>query len=358
MSNTAREVLIPDDTTIFRIAFLYVGQGDATLLVVPDIGSFRFLLVDTNVDKEHGGIDMVALLKDLLDEELGAFINTHPHSDHVRGVKAIHDAVGIKEVWHSGHVPGKKHKDAYDELLEVIKEIGTDHEYELRGTREENTLEQDEEPCLHPVGEPSYNVLSPADFVKEDIEGEKPEDRARRIHEQCGVLRFFYGEDAKAVLLTGDSDRTAWEDRITGYHGERLPSDVLSAGHHGSRTFFKKDEDDEDPYKGHMDKIAPTYVVVSAPKQSESPHEHPHDDALDLYAEYVNRDDLLHLGANRECVIVDIDENGNVTVTTDTELVDEYGFDSEDDTDGRNAAATGPFVHKSSSGDKTPRRYG
>jgi len=329
MSNTARDILIPSDTTIFRIAFLYVGQGDATLLVVPDSGVFRFLLVDTNVDKEHGGIDMVALLKDLLDDKLGAFINTHPHSDHVRGVKAIHDAVGIQEVWHSGHVPGKAHKDAYDELLDVIKEVGAENTYELRGTREANSLEQDEEPCVHPIGEPSYNVLSPADYVKDDIEGEKPEDRARRIHEQCGVIRFFYGEDVKAVLLTGDSDRTAWEEHITDYHKERLPSDVLSASHHGSRTFFKKDEHDADPYKAHMDGIAPTYGVVSAPKQSESPHGHPHDEATEIYEEYIERDALLHLGKNRECVIVDIGSDGGINVTLDKSLVETYGLSDQ-----------------------------
>ncbi len=359
MSNTARDILIPSDTSIFRIAFLYVGQGEATLLVLPDNGTHRFMLVDTNVDKERGGINMAALLKDLLDDDLDVFVNTHPHSDHVRGLRGIHDSVGIKEVWHSGHVPSKEHKDAYDELLDVIKDIGADNTFEMRGTREENTLDQDEQPCLHPIGEPNYNVLAPAQYVKDDIEGEEPEERYRRIHEHCGVIRFVYGNDAKAVLLTGDSNRTAWEEHITDYHEKKLPSYVLSASHHGSRTFFKKDEDDEAPYKKHMDKIEPSYVVVSAPKQSESKHHHhPHDDAIEIYEEYVDSDALLHLGEKRECVIMDIGADGGVTVTTDTDLVDEYGYDDDENGDDRSAVATGPFVHKSSTGDKTPRRYG
>lgn len=330
MSKTARDVLIPTDATVFRIAFLYVGQGEATLLLLPDAGNFRVMLVDTNVDKENGGIDMVALLKDLLDEELDVFVNTHPHTDHVRGIKDIHDAVGVKEVWHSGHVPSKEHRDAYDELQDVINDIGTDNVYELRGTREENTVEHGEKPCPHPVGEPLYNVLSPAQYVKDEIAGEKPADRDRRIHEQCGVIRFVYGKSAKGVLLTGDSDRTAWEERITDYHAERLSSHVLSASHHGSRTFFKDTEDDAEPYKAHMDEIKPSIVIISAPKQSESKFEHPHDDAIDIYKDYVGKEGILHLGAYRVCIIVDIDINGNVSVIKDTKLVQAYGFDGDD----------------------------
>lgn len=358
MSNTARNVLIPTDSTIFRIAFLYVGQGEATLLVTPDGGTFRYILVDTNVDKVNGGIDMVALLKDLLDDKLDVFVNTHPHTDHVRGIKDIHDSVGVKEVWHSGHIPSKEHRDAYDELHGVIKDIGAENVYELRGTRDENTVDHSEKPCLHPVGEPIYNVLSPAQYIKDEIADEKPEDRDRRIHEQCGVIRFVYGKIATGILLTGDSDRKAWEERITDYHAERLSSYVLSASHHGSRTFFKNAEDDAEPYKAHMDEIKPTCVIVSAPKQSESKHDHPHDDAIEIYTEYVNKDGILHLGAKRECIIVNIDSEGNVDVNADTELVDEYGFDGDEEPEGKASAATGPFVNKSSVGDTTPRRYG
>jgi len=185
--------------------------------------------------------------------------------------------------------------------------------------------------------------LAPAQHVKDDIADEKPEDRYRRIHEQSGVIRFVYGADAKAVLLTGDSDRTAWEEHIAEYHKDRLQSYVLSASHHGSRTFFKKDEDDEAPYKEHMDAIDPTYAVISAPKQSESPHEHPHDDATEIYEEYIDRDCLLHLGKNRESILVDIDLDGNVEVTTDKNLVEEYGF-SEDGKTRSNAAYAGIAV--------------
>ena len=91
----------------------------------------------------------------------------------------------------------------------------------------------------------------------------------------------------RGVLITGDSDKAAWSEHITDYHGKdddnRIAASVLSASHHGSRTFFKECEDDDDVYTTHLDRIDPSHVVVSAPDQADSPHGHPHDDAMQLY---------------------------------------------------------------------------
>ena len=42
MSNKAQEILIPPEG-VFRVTFLYVGQGDSTLLTIPDGENFVFL---------------------------------------------------------------------------------------------------------------------------------------------------------------------------------------------------------------------------------------------------------------------------------------------------------------------------
>lgn len=347
MSSTAKDVILPSDPKTFRTVFLYVGQGDATVMVVPDNGKRRYILVDSNVDETTGGIDLTKMFDDLLDENecLDVFINTHPHTDHVRGVKSIYDKVGIGEVWHSGHIPSKVHEDAYKELKEVMNAVGAANVYELRGTRSENTLDHAEKPIVHPVGDVTYNVLAPAQHVKDDIEDEKPEARYQRIHEHCGVIRFLYGTSTVGILHTGDSDRKSWDDNgLTNYHRDRLPSAVIAASHHGSRTFFKYDEEDKKPYKEHMKAIGPEYVAISAPKQSKSKHGHPHDDALELYNEFVGEAGILHVGKRRECVIVDIGPDGSLEVSTDRRLVEEYGHKSDNDDD--------------SGGSKTSKIYG
>ena len=325
MSNTAKDVIIPAEPNIFRTIFLYAGQGDSTLLVVPDGDEYKYVLIDSNYDEAAGGIDIIELFKDLFDEEssgLDIYINTHPHKDHLGKVRDIYEQIGIGQLWHSGHKPGGDHKETYDDLEFVIKKLGEENVFCLRGSREENKLDEKE----IVLGDIKYNILAPADYVSDDIEGEKPETRYSRIHEQCSVIRFKYGEDEKQILITGDADYKAWKDHITDYHKDRLPSTVLSAAHHGSRSFFWKDADtDEEPYKGHLEKIKPTYVIVSSPEEKESKHDHPHKEAMDLYKEEVGDDNVFHLGEKRECIVVDINSDGDIDLYPDDELVKVYG---------------------------------
>jgi competence protein ComEC len=164
------------------------------------------------------------------------------------------------------------------------------------------------------VGEVQYFVLAPAEYVVDDIAEETAEARYQRIHEQCAVLRL--GFDSTWVMLTGDADRDAWEKHITSYHEERLPSQVLSAAHHGSRTFFRHDEDEE-PFRDALQKIAPDYVVISAPKRSESPFGHPHEDAVREYADQVGDDNVLHTGKMRYSFVCDVFRDGTYQITDD-----------------------------------------
>lgn len=347
MVNIAKDVIIPTTSGIFRVVFLYVGQGDSTLLVVPAGAAYKYVLIDSNEDESAGGIKLLNMLKDLFkgtEDKLEVYINTHPHKDHLDMVKKIYKEVGIRQVWHSGHKPGSEHKDAYKDLEYVMKEVGEENVFRLRGSREDNKLDE----TTIKLGDTDYNVLAPADYVSDEIEDEKPEDRYRRIHEQCGVIRFRYGKDEKQILITGDADYSAWTDHITDYHKDRLPSKVLSAVHHGSNSFFWKDSvNKQKPYKKHLEKIKPTYIVVSAPKSEESRHGHPDKEAMDLYRDEVGEDNLFHLGNKRECIIVDITADGKMELYPDDELVKEYGVEGNGGgSKGTKAAIVSPVITK------------
>jgi beta-lactamase superfamily II metal-dependent hydrolase len=317
MSNTAKRICIPTQKGMLRAIFLFVGQGDSTLLAVPDGEKYRLVLIDCNRHPEVNGIDVAKLLNDLCSDPLDLFINTHPHKDHLGGIKEIHKTVKVAKIWHSGHEPKGKHKDAYKELKDAMKDIGDENVSELRGTRETLTL-----------WDISYNCLAPADYVKDDIEDEDADKHYQRIHEHCAVLRFIHGKAPKRLLITGDADYVAWKEHITEYHAERLESCVLSAAHHGSRTFFMENEGD-DPYEDHIKKISPDYLAISAPSRKESDFDHPHKDAIKIYEKHVDKDSIINLGDNKECVIVDIDAAGNIDVYTDKELVEKYGLDGD-----------------------------
>lgn len=299
--NKARELLWPKDARILlRFVFLDVGQGSSTIVLIRSGDTWKAILVDINLDAANEGIDVPALMTDLLNgDDLAVFVNTHPHSDHLRGITELSDKVTIKEVWHSGHKPGKKHDDAYKDLCDVVKKVKDEggKEVKLLGSREEMV-----------IFDARYFVLAPAEYVCDEIADEDQEARARRIHKQCAVLRFGDGENWG--LLPGDADRDAFEKHITEYHKDRLHSIVLAAAHHGSRTFFHYEETDE-PYLDGLDAIDPEHVVISAPRQGESDHDHPHDDAVKLYEDKVGRENVLHTGAKRHSFIFDILDDGS-----------------------------------------------
>lgn len=335
----AEKIIKPTKAGIFRSIFLYTGQGESTLLVIPTgpaIIDYMYVLVDSDRDKGPNEIDLVEMFKDLFKtrDELHAFINTHPHKDHIGGIKEIYNEIGFTEVWHSNHKPGGDHKEKYKDFKYVIEKVGKGNEYFLLGTNDLNKIRKsNDSEVIKKLGLIDFQVISPAKYLCEDIEDADADERNKRIHEQCGVIKFTYGKDAKSIMITGDSDKEAWKEHITDYHENNLSSYVLSASHHGSRTFFKDNEEDTDIYEKHIEKINPRYLIISAPKQEDSPHDHPHDDAIELYKKYVDDDNILHLGANLECVIVDIDSDGNIEVKMDKELVEAYG--KENDENGR-----------------------
>lgn len=88
MTALARDLLWPSDSDILvRIVFLYVGQGESTIVLAADGATYRSFLVDINCDAERKGIDVPRLMKDLLSGAvLDVFVNTHPHNDHRKSV--------------------------------------------------------------------------------------------------------------------------------------------------------------------------------------------------------------------------------------------------------------------------------
>lgn len=323
MSNVARDVLEPQDPNLLlRVVVLYVGQGSSTIIMAADGSNYQVLLLDIHLDEALGGIDVPALMADLLEGgRLDVFINSHPHNDHLCGVEQLLDAVPVDAVWHSGHVPSRAHQEAYRELQRAIARVNANggYEEELCASR---TPKQ--------IGDVTCYVLSPAQHVKDSIDDETTTGRDRRIHEHCAVLRLGTGESW--VMLPGDADRDAWEQHIR-YHAnyDALSAQVLVAAHHGSRTFFCYEEDDE-PYVDGLESVSPACVIISAPRREESPHGHPHELALDLYGDEVGEENILHTGADRYSFVADIYRDGRLEVWSDEgQLVAAYGLGSGGD---------------------------
>lgn len=361
--NVARDLLWPTDTKIvIRACFLYVGQGSSILLLIRDGDLYRAVLIDSNLDTAAGGIDVPRMLLELLeDNTLHLFINTHPHDDHLKGIKRIHEELSVENVWHSGHVPSKKYGEHHPELVALIDAVKKKNKDAVRELEGSNTALD--------LLDAKAHVLAPAVHVKDDVNDEDPDVRYRRIHENCAVIRFSVGLGDGSLLVTGDADLCAFQAHITEYHKDHLPSTILDASHHGSRTFFVDDEEDE-PYMDALEAINPQWVVVSAPTVEESRHCHPHEFAMKLYREHVGADHVLHTGKERETFFFDIFEDGTVSEaqSDNGDLADEYGLsakgDGDDNGGGSNGGggggtkdSAGPFKRPAAPSDPQPRRY-
>lgn len=332
MANIAKTVIKPKEPKQFRAVFIFTGQGDSTVLAIPTgngVDDYTYLLLDCDLDREKNEVNIPLMLKDLLEtKELPIYLNTHPHKDHTGGIKEVYDSIGIQEVWHSNHRAGGRNKVSDEELAYVLKKVGKSNEFLLKGSDKLNKLRtHDDEGIIKQLGLIDFQVFSPAKFVCDDIAEETEETRRRRIHEQCGVIKFSYM--GKSMLFTGDANKKAWSEYITPHHSENLKSDILTASHHGSRTAFKENGEDESPFTDHLEHIDAEFLVISAPKQENSDHDHPHDDALKIYEDFFEKDKIFHLGQEPNgndpfCLVVTITQNGQLLVDIDKMLIDEY----------------------------------
>lgn len=275
------------------------GQGDCTFIKFPN---GKNMLIDFN--KTEVDVDIIEFLREKIPTKkyedidktcrrINYFVNTHPHDDHIKGIKAIDDEeFYIDEMWESNHrlyVPAEEkenYKNYYD-FIDLVNKLKKRNAVTILGAKRSPAY----------VGSTEIYTFAPSSYLSNS------KSRAE-IHSQCGVLKIGYM--GNSILLTGDSDRDNWENRIVpNYSDDKkengkslanlLKSNVLHASHHGSKDFFIVNDDD-DRYKRHMDKIKPSFTVV--PVGAGNKHGHPHRIAMNIYKDktkygrvYTTKDD-------------------------------------------------------------------
>lgn len=123
-----------------------------------------------------------------------------------------------------------------------------------------------------------------------------------------------------------------YEGRGDEYGTAVLESTILHASHHGSRTFFKDDEDDE-AWLDALKAIDPETVIVSVGEDNR--HGHPHEDAMEPYVNQVGADSVL-LTSKKGTVLLEVDADGTASLIEDqgSSFVEKYGWDEDGDGDG------------------------
>lgn len=231
---TRSPAALSGDTTVH---FLDVGQGDATLFV----SGKQAVLIDASVS---GAADtIVSYLKEQGIDTLDAVIATHPHADHIGGMREVIQNVKTEAVYMSN---GTSTTATYEKLLTEIDEQGI--EIIVPAVGEALTLDSGA----------SFTFLSP-----------DPDEEFDNLNNYSLVCMFEAG--GTRVLMTGDAE-TDIEEALLASNAD-LDCDILKVGHHGSNTSSSP---------AFLAAASPETAVISCAKEND--YGHPHREPLEALA--------------------------------------------------------------------------
>ncbi len=210
-----------------QIYALDVGQGDSALIITPEGKS---VLIDAG--PPQAGDDVVAALQKRDVQSLDLAVATHPHADHIGGMRPVIENFGVKSFLDSGRIYASKE---YERMLRAINEKRIRFIEAKKGMKFD--LDSVELEVLNPQGDDQWiTKVRPGGSV----------ENANSV-----VLRLSYGNFS--MLFTGDAE-TETEDLIM-ESAAPLRAQVLKVGHHGSRHATSA---------RFLEAVAPEAVVISS----------------------------------------------------------------------------------------------
>jgi beta-lactamase superfamily II metal-dependent hydrolase len=191
-----------------QIYALNVGQGDGFLIISPEGKS---VLIDAG--PASAGDDVVAALQKRRIGSLDLAVATHPHADHIGGMRQVIEKVTVKNFLDSGQVFAS---DEYERLLRTIKDKRVKFIAAKRGMK----FDLDSGVILEAFNPPGDDQW---------ITKVRPNGSVENANSV--VLRLGYGDFS--MLFTGDAEFET--EALMMKSGAPLRAQVLKVGHHGSR---------------------------------------------------------------------------------------------------------------------------
>src|SRR5262245_31188364 len=191
-----------------QIYALDVGQGDSALIITPEGKS-----VWIDAGTPQAADEVVAALRKRNVQSLDLAVATHPHADHIGGMRQVIENFGVKNFLDSGQKYASKE---YERMLRALVDKGIKAIFAKKGMKFDLDSGVEFE-VLNPQGKDQE--------IKEVRRGGSVEN-ANSV-----VLRLSYGNFS--MLFTGDAE-TETEDLMM-QSGVPLRAQVLKVGHHGSR---------------------------------------------------------------------------------------------------------------------------
>ena len=227
-----------------KITFLDVGQGDSSVVELPDN---KVMLIDGGMYEPDMGRAVIApYLWSRGVRSIDYLVLTHPHPDHYGGLIYIMENFRIGEVW----LNGRKTTEA-EKFFQKIKEMKIYYRVLRRG----DVLDADKYKIY---------VFHPYDEFFADSQ------RGAFSNENSASMVLKYESDNVSVLFTGDIETEA-EESLTPL-GKPLKSDIIKVPHHGGRTSSSA---------GFIKAVNPQIAVISAGRNNS--FNHPHKETIERY---------------------------------------------------------------------------
>lgn len=242
------------DSSVLRIHYIDVGQGDSAFIELPNNST---MLIDAG-ENDMGEV-VVDYINKLGYSKIDYIIGTHPHTDHIGGLKDIINNFNTNKIYMPKVISTSK---TYENLLNTIAEKNLKIHTAKKGVNiiNENNL--------------SIDIVAPND------------DSYTNLNNYSAILKITYKN--KSFLFTGDAEALS-ENEIT----DDISADVIKVGHHGSNTSSSEK---------FINKVKPQYAIISVGKNND--YNHPHQtiiNRLEKYGAKIYRTDL----------------NGTIVITTD-----------------------------------------
>jgi len=237
-----------------RIHFIDLGQADGILLQ----STKNAVLIDGGEHKTQN--TLINYLQNTGITVLDYIVATHPHSDHIGGLAAVIQQFDVKNIL----MPDVTHTTAtFQSFLTAIENKNIPVTIPAVGDK-------------ITTGVIGLTVLAPAQNFD-------------NLNNASLVLRLTHGRTS--FLFTGDAEVQSEIEMINS--GLNLRSNVLKAGHHGSRTSTSFD---------FLDAVQPKIVVVTCGRKNS--YGHPHREFL----ERINQ-------PKRKITLLRTDEMGTIVMT-------------------------------------------
>lgn len=216
--------LMPDNC--LSVIMIDVGQGDSFLIKFPNGKTALIDAGNTTITFDNGERVITPLLEYLGIKKIDYGIISHIDSDHYAGFVSLVLNGLVKEIY-KPEIDSSLSKDVTFEKF--LRENGVPINY-----FSEKKMQ---------IGNVALYFLF--DKRVESIAGESTNNRS-------GIMKLVYGENS--FLFTGDAEKNVENIYVSKYK-KFLDSDVLKAGHHGSKTSSSE---------LFLDYVTPQYSLISA----------------------------------------------------------------------------------------------